>query len=232
MPRESPIVWIIGATRSCKTALAQYGVAPLGFKLISTGDYFRREFGQEDTFSRDFVFQLSAFSATCLAQEPNCHLTHLHKLIEEAQQPCVIEGERNPMEFAKLYDPHKDMVIFLHRMDMDIYDTTIERGIAAIERNVRWCVNVGIAPPTSVFKTTFGDQEIKGEYFGVNNGSDAVFIRGAVEERKTQGDAEDRYPWINILIGMVREKVVNYFGGDLRPKNISLTEKIADQHTP
>ena len=81
MTREYPIVWIIGATRSCKTALAQNGVAPLGFKLISTGDYFRQNYGKEDTNSRDFVFQISAFAAECLA------LSILPKIVNLIRQP-------------------------------------------------------------------------------------------------------------------------------------------------
>ncbi len=232
MTREYPIVWIIGATRSCKTALAQNGVAPLGFKLISTGDYFRQNYGKEDTNSRDFVFQISAFAAECLARQPDCHLTHLEQLLETVKQPCVIEGERNPSEFAKLYDPQRDMAIFLRRLDMDIYDTTIERGIAVIEQNVRWCINTGISPAASAFKVTFGDQKIKAEYFGVNNGADAVFIEGNVGARKLDGEVEDRYPWINILIGLVREQVNNYMGSHIRPKELGIRDDNNPKRAP
>lgn len=225
MTREHPIVWIIGATRSCKTALAHNGVAPLGFKSISTGDYFRQRYGKEDTYSREFVFQISEFAAGCLSAEPSCHLDHLMKHIEEARQPCVIEGERNPIEFAKYYDPKKDMVILLQRLDMDIYDTAIERGIGAIEQNVRWCVSTGIAPAISAFKVTFGDLRIKADHFGVNNGPDNAIIEGSVPPRKIDADdVEDRYPWINILIGLVREQVANYLGDSIRPEGHGMKE--------
>lgn len=217
MAREYPIIWIIGATRSCKSALAEHGVAPLGFKLIATANYFRERFDEADTYSRDFVFRLSDFAAGMLQRNPGCHADHLQCLIEEAAQPCVIEGERNPIEFAKLYDPRRDMVIFLNREDMEAYDTTIERGIPVIEQQVRWCVNNGIAPVASVFKTGFGREAIKGEYFGVNNERDFVFAEGPVKERKPEGAVEDRYPWINILIGLVREHIAAYYGDILRP---------------
>lgn len=217
MERKYPIVWVIGATRSCKTALAQHGIAPLGFKLLSTGDYFRKRFAKPDTFSHDFVFSLSSFAAECLAHHTNCHVEHLQNFIAESNGPCVIEGERNPNEFAKLYDPQQDMVIFMQRNAIDIYDTVIERGIAAIEQIVRWNINAGIAPRSSAFKATFGDEKLKAEYFGVDNGPDKLVIEGPIKPRNLNGTEEEKYPWINVLIGLTREAVQTYMGHALHP---------------
>lgn len=138
----------------------------------------------------------------------------MEQLIEQTRArniPCVIEGERNPFEFAKLYDPVNDMVVFLTRQDVDVYDTAIERGIAVIEHMMRWNVSTGITPQDAAIKITFGLQEIKGEYFGVANGPDKTFIHGPVKEKKANGSVEDRYPWINILIGCVREKITDRY---------------------
>lgn len=206
-----PIIWVIGGTRSCKTAIAENGIAPLGFALISTGDYFRAQYGQPDTFSRQFVFNISAHSAGILALDPDCHLKHLRKIMQNRDVPLVVEGERNPIEFAKLYHPKKDMVVFVNRLDIDPYDTVIERGIRGIEDTVRWCVSTGIAPQSAVMKLTFGLEEIKAEEFGIANAEDVPFLNGRVKKRLEQGTVEERYPWINVLIGCVRERITAYY---------------------
>ena len=209
--RIHPIVWVIGATRSCKTAIAENGVAPLGFRVISTADYFRASYGKPDTMSRSFVFNISAHAAQTLANNPDCHREHLEKLIKDENGPCVVEGERNPVEFAKLYDPAKDMVFLIDRVDVEKYDTVIERGLDAIERIVRWNVSTGIAPKNSVTRVIFGLDEIRAERIGVNNGADEIFLQGSARAKKQEGEVEDRYPWINIVIGLVREQILRYY---------------------
>lgn len=213
--RTHPIVWVIGATRSSKTALAtaisDQGPASLGFHLIQTGDYFRQRYGKPDTYSRDFVFNISAFAAGCLGEQPDCHEQHLASVIAHVNKPCVIEGERNPHEFAKLYDPEQDMVFLLSRLDVEEYNTTIERGVSIIEEQMRWCVANGIAPQESVIKMTFGNGDVKAEYLGTGYKPDHVIIQGPVGAKKETGSPEERYPWINILIGLGREKVMEYY---------------------
>lgn len=216
MINVSPIIWVVGGTRSCKTAIAENGIVPLGFEMISTGDFYRAQYGQPDTFSRAFVFNISAHSAKVLAHDPDAHLKHLRKLIKDREKPLVVEGERNPVEFAKLYNPKKDMVVFVNRLDIDPYDTVIERGIKGIEDTVRWCVSTGVAPQNAVMKLTFGLEEIKAEEFGIANADDSPFLNGKVKKRQETGSVEDRYPWINVLIGCVRERITDYY--DLAPK--------------
>lgn len=213
--RTHPIVWVIGATRSSKTALAtaisDQGPASLGFHLIQTGDYFRQRYGKPDTYSRNFVFNISAFAAGCLEEQPDCHEQHLASVIAHVNKPCVIEGERTPHEFAKLYDPEKDMVFLLSRLDVEEYNTAIERGVSIIEEQMRWCVANGIAPQESVIKMTFGNGDVKAEYLGTGYRPDHEIIRGPVGAKKETGTPEERYPWINILIGLGREKVMEYY---------------------
>lgn len=209
--RNHPVIWVIGATRSCKSALAENGIAPMGFHLISTATYFRNAYGQPDTMDRAFVFNISAHAAQTLANNPDCHRAHLERLLKAVNGPCVVEGERNPVEFAKLYDPAQDMVFLIDRVDVDKYDTVIERGIGAIEQIMRWNVSTGIAPQESVAKIIFGLDEIRAEHLGVNNSVDQVFLCGPVKEKKFEGGIEDRYPWINIVIGVVREQISRYY---------------------
>lgn len=209
--RDFPVVWVIGATRSCKTAIAENGVAPLGFTPISTATYFREHYAQPDTMNRAFVFNISAHAADMLEADPDCHTSHLGEILRKIGRRCVVEGERNPVEFAKHYNPKRDMVIFANRLDVDKYDTVIERGIAVIEQQVRWCVSTGAAPQESAFKMTFGDLEITGARFGYRNAEDEVFIHGPVKAKGEGTAIEDRYPWINILIGLVRHEISDYY---------------------
>lgn len=215
---KHPVIWIIGATRSSKTALAsalaEGGGASLGFHLISTGNYFRGRYGQPDTMNRAFVFNISSFAADCLEQAPSCHQDALEDEIVRAQKPCIVEGERNPLEFAKLYDPKRDMVFLLKRVDVDTYDTLIEKGLAVIEQQVRWCVNTGIAPVNSVCKITYGNTELKFEQLGKHDQPDSIIMQGPVKERDLNGQPEHKYPWINILIGIARQEITDYYKSD------------------
>lgn len=211
--RTHPIIWVIGATRSCKTPIAEFGIAPLGFRQISTASYFREHYGKPDTMSREFVFGISEFAARQLEKNPECHLTHLERLLQESPQTYVIEGERNPLEFARLYDPKQDMVIFVNRTDMEKYDTLIERGIAVIEQQMRWCVSTGIAPQDSVIKLSFGGPHIKAEKFGRGDDADSTIIEGTVKARLPESAKnEDRYPWIDFVNKITVDAVKAYYG--------------------
>lgn len=213
--RVFPIVWIIGATRSCKSALAKAltddGPASLGFGLIATGDYFREQHAQPDTLSREFVFNISATASKCLSKDPSCHVQNIEEKLEREPRAYVIEGERNPNEFARLYDPKKDMVFFVHRQDVPIYKTEIERGIKTIEDIVRWNVGNGIAPENSVFSATYGNGRFTAERFTMHFNRDKIIAAGAIAGKKKTGLPLQRYPWIHILIGMVREKIMDYY---------------------
>lgn len=224
LDRKHPIIWIVGATRSSKTALAQgLQEACAGFHLTSTGDYFREQYGEEDTYSREFVFNISANSANCLGSSPSCHLDYLEDKIQKAGKPFIIEGERNPFEFSQLYNPKQDMVFFLTRLDIPVYNTTIERGISVIEQQVRWAVSNNIAPDTSATSMIFGNDKVKIFQFPKalnqdDHGVDEVIIEGPTAKRKMDGTPDEKYPWINILIGYASEHIKNYYG----PKSCSI----------
>lgn len=232
MKKQNPIIWVVGGTRSCKTAIAENGIVPLGFKLISTGDYFRAQYGEPDTFSRAFVFNISAHAAGVLAKDPDSHIKHLGDVIRKRTEPLVVEGERNPIEFAKLYNPKTDMVVFVNRLDIDPYDTVIERGLNGIEDIARWCVSTGIAPQDTVLKLTFGLDKIRAEHFGVANGEDTAFLSGKVKPRIETGTVEDKYPWINILIGCVREQISSHYSAAPKPTITENTNPILEPNTP
>ncbi len=214
---RSPIIWVIGATRSSKSNVAkgitEDGRTALHFPpAISTSDYFRGRYGQEDTYSREFVFNLSAFSASCLQDDPDCQVQNLSALIEAMDRICVIEGERNPYEFSKLYNPCKDMVIFLHNKVQDTYETAIEPGIACIEQMVRWAVDVGTAPQDSVIKYIFGDDKLVIKSFDAQKGYFPA-------EEKIEGvlprSQDKRYPWMDGILTHVQSYIASYYKIDI-----------------
>lgn len=221
MERRHPIVWVIGATRSSKSHLAKGlalgGRAGLNLHMISTSDYFRKRYAQPDTQSRKFVFDLSDFSAHCLAEDPDCNLDFLRKEIEKANQACVIEGERNPYEFSKLYEPDIDMVFFAERSDMETYDTTIEGSISIIEQSVRWSVKNGITPQNRVMKFNFGDERVKVSLFGKGYNEDTV-VQDMHVGPKTPNTP---YPWILPIIQMAGTTVVQNYGAHLQNSSSS-----------
>jgi hypothetical protein len=181
--------------------------------MISTATYFREGYGKPDTLSREFVFNLSEYSVACLAVNPSFHRSHLEGIIAGTPQPYVIEGERNPDEFVKLYDPKLDMIILIDRVDIEKYDTIIERGLPVIEQYVRWCVRSGVTPVNSVIKLSFGGRHIKAERFGTGYDADSTVIEGTVDKRNPDAPSvEDRYPWIGYVIKIAVDAVKDYYG--------------------
>lgn len=215
---RQPIIWIIGATRTSKSnlakGLAQGGRGGLNCGLISTSDYFRDRHNKPDTMSKEFVFDLSDFTAACLAQDPECNIRHLEDRIADLGQVCVIEGERNPFEFAKLYEPDKDIVFFLDRSDMQSYDTTIENGVHIIEQSIRWNVSNGITSPDRVTKFYFGDETLKVESFGTQYSPDQTIENIHVGPRTE----ELRYPWIAPMIQIAANIAMHQIGPHIKAK--------------
>lgn len=211
MNRNFPIIWIIGATRSSKTALAN-GLSMLGIPTISTGAFFREKYAQPDTFSREFVFNISAFSADYLSKKPDSHTDHIKSLTNKMMRGCIIEGERNPVEFSKLYNPQWDMVLFLKRLDVPTYDTKIEKGIDVIKDIIRWNIGVGITAPESVLSMSYGLGEV--EISQINReGNEEVVMKGPTKPREPHSvDIDTKYPWINIIIGASYQAITKYYG--------------------
>ena len=211
-----PIIWVIGATRSSKSylakGLAESGRAGLNCEMIGTSDYFRQRFNKPDTYSREFVFDLSDFSAACLADDPNCNLAVLEEQVSNASKICVIEGERNPYEFAKLYDPQKDMVFFLQRSDVDTYETTIESAVNIIEQSVRWYVSNGITAADKVAKFYFGDETVKVDAFSKGHDLDKEIFQLTVGPKSEA----TQYPWIAPMIQIAGDMAIRQFGNDIR----------------
>lgn len=179
MRQRPPLVWFVGATSSGKTAIAEKGIVPLGYHSITGSRFFRESFGRQEidyleekpleSFSPEeiaalkqkFVGDISEHSTNVLQDNPHCNVDYIQACIRRAGMPCVLEGFRNPFEFMQLYDPAKDMVIFLDRPNADRYDTIFERGIDVIKQNVRWCVDASLAPPGSVYDISFGGSQIE-----------------------------------------------------------------------
>lgn len=205
---RAPVIWVIGATRSSKTpfarGLAEKPPSPLAIPTLSTGDYYRLEFGQEDTFSRDFVFRISAHSARHIAGNHDCHIPTLEQFIDECNGPCIIEGERHPFAFAKLFDPQKDMAFILFNDAMCTYDTTIEGGIKVIDDQLRWAVKNRLAPQDNVMKFTFNKNKLWAHHFGSGYDADKI-IHQDIPPLRYDGD---KYPFIDPMIAMAQNQIL------------------------
>ena len=157
--------------------------------------------------NREFVFRLSAYASECLADDPDCHVNHVAAMVETMTTPCIVEGERNPFEFAKLYDPQKDMVFFLERRDVPAYETSIESGIGLIEYQLRWAVENGIAPQHSILKMAFGDERLHVSHYGFHRQPDEVLL----DQEAVPRHEGDDFPWMGVLPQMARQHVAEFY---------------------
>lgn len=208
--RFYPIIWVIGPSRSCKTAMArglsQKGPAPTNYPVFSTGDYYRRRYGRPDTFNARFIFNISSFTTSHLVYNKAAHQSDMIDFLHKNQSPVIIEGERNPFVFGRFYRPGKDLVFFMNRQNIEKYDTAIEPGVQNIYQNLKWGVKAGFIPLKSVISFKFGDGRVQAEHLPApgENLIDEVFY-DQPEFPRHEGDL---YPWMGTLVALAQDKVL------------------------
>ncbi len=128
----------------------------------------------------------------------------------QRKHPWSLKESTIPLNFQS-YTSRVRTCFFLNRLDVEKYDTAIERGIYGIEHIMRWNVSNGIAPQASVLKMTFGLGNVTISEFGENNAIDRIVIAGKTKERDENGNDDQKYPWMNIIIGCARERIIDFY---------------------
>ena len=158
-----PVLWLIGNSRSGKSPIAQKALIPLGFDVIGSSEFHKKQHahivakyeamvGDPEDIKRGFIEEFSVASTAHLAAYPHDNINDMMGRVLASGKPCVIEGARNPYEFLTLLAPHKDMVIFLDRTNVEKYSTQPERSLPVLEANVRHLLGAGFIRDGHAFR--------------------------------------------------------------------------------
>lgn len=126
-------IFICGFSRSGKTHLAQLLSESLGLKYTSASGWLKRidEVRAEkatDETKQEYIERLTEMSMDILAQDPDVCIDWIGKKID------IVEGIRNPRDFAHLFDAGEDVLIWCRREDVSEAATDFERiGLSGIE---------------------------------------------------------------------------------------------------
>jgi hypothetical protein len=139
-------VFIVGETKTGKTYLAN-SLAAKGLKVISASEWVKQRFVPSPAAREDastYLLEITDYSKTVLRDDPDVCVNFIRRTYPIEEGGFIIEGLRNPRDFALLYRPKIDSVIFLH-YERGPNTTSFERqGVAAIHKYVEWLEWQGI----------------------------------------------------------------------------------------
>lgn len=151
-------IFLIGYTASGKTTLGMLlcgDVRPWGAPIyIKASEWIRRQFAGSATAE-----VLTEASRSQLRDNPRVCLDYIRRRndISKPGAVYVIDGVRNPGDFAGLFDPRTDLVVFVYRDQRGAVTTFEGGGVAAIAAHVGWMVAEAILSPSAVLAFTVGD---------------------------------------------------------------------------
>lgn len=145
--RREPAVkiFVMGSSGTGKTPFATHVAARLHIPHVRASEWVRRLFRDPGNMTRDeHIAAMTKFSTETLAQDPDACIRFLR---DQTKQPCVIEGVRNPRDFIALFDPRKDVAVFLSKANHTVQRTEFETGLDVIRDYVAWSAKNGLSRP-------------------------------------------------------------------------------------
>lgn len=141
-------LFIIGPSQTGKSTLAQGIALDTGMKHITASSWVRSKFKPEESPTREDLTQKS----TDLLREQSTMATDTLRALHDLDSGgYIIEGIRNPFDFARLYRPERDVVLFLSREDALPTGDRFDPGVPVIVQMRAWCGSLGIAQRSYAF---------------------------------------------------------------------------------
>lgn len=137
MLTTKPNIFIVGATKTGKTAVAKQLADRHGLQLISGSEWVKKQFVGQDP--ENYLAEITEFSKTKLIENPNACLDYLRASYSLDQGGFVIEGLRNPRDFLNLFRPNIDVIVLLWFEKNPIKPTGFESfGLGVIRSAIAW----------------------------------------------------------------------------------------------
>jgi hypothetical protein len=136
-------IFILGTSYSGKTPVAEQLGSLLRLPVYSTGQWARQGFDRSCSSMQDYVSEITEWSLAQLRQDFRAGLTFL-RTHYDLSQACIIEGERNPHDFIRLFHPQQDFVVSLVHSHNPVPRTTYELGLDTIWAYLAWLMENGL----------------------------------------------------------------------------------------
>lgn len=137
-------IFILGASGSGQTPFAAMIGEKLGIKVASASDWLNKlSEGISTKSKQEYIDTTTELAVRELRGNQNACFEFI-KETNDLSKPLIIEGCRNPKDFIQLFDPMKDVVVFLNRDANPYHTTAFEHGIVVIDGYVNWTAKVGL----------------------------------------------------------------------------------------
>lgn len=156
-------IFIIGPSRSAKTPIATHVAGSLGYGMISASEWVRSIFvpsGPVVTLEdkQRTLEEITKFSEQLLSENPNCCIEYIRGKfpdVLDGSYSYVLEGFRNPRDFDRFFQPHRDKVVLLSFPSSPLSPLTFEtEGLSIIRQSVNWYGKCGFMPANSSINIT------------------------------------------------------------------------------
>lgn len=140
---RKPNIFILGMSKIGKTPLADSLAKRFDMQHVGASEWVRKRFvpTNPDTILAD----ITKFSCEELTRDPDVCVDYIKHTSNWRQGGCVIEGIRNPRDFALLFRPECDVVITVYFEKNPLAPTEFEKqGFAAIRSFVDWHIQMEI----------------------------------------------------------------------------------------
>lgn len=163
MLRPKSNIFLIARTKDGKTTLSKFLVEEFGFSTVSASKWVVSTFLAENPYESDpeeYSRKISAFSLEKLRENPNACLDVVASEPEVLAGHCLIEGVRNPRDFASLFDPRKDFVIrFEVESNKGDYSNFESKGLQAIDAILDWYTTCDLVDELQVMRFRLAARE-------------------------------------------------------------------------
>lgn len=147
-------IFILGTSQSGKTTLAKAICQQLPLQHVSASTWVRKHFHENTQDKQSLIASMSAFATQQLKQNPFACIEELKKTYD-LNQPSVIEGVRNPFDFANLFDPSADGVIRISFKNNKLQPTEFEKGLEVVDDLLSWMFKNQMISDTQVLNLDF-----------------------------------------------------------------------------
>jgi adenylate kinase family enzyme len=137
-------IFVLGTSGAGKTPFAEAIAKASGLTHVKASGWVREKFPREKYASREeHISMMTCYSTVVLANNPMACVEYIRSSYDLSEE-CVIEGIRNPFDFAHLFDPKYDEVVFLKYARNNLPLTVFEEGLEVIGHYLRYLMRANI----------------------------------------------------------------------------------------
>ena len=155
-------IFVLGKSHAGKSPFARRVSEAFGIRHVGASAWVRERFPEprlpDDASGEDkarFVAAITKFATEELRRDPNVSVASLRARVG-ADEPCVIEGMRNPYDFTCTFDPRTDHAVFLD-LTSSQPPTAFERGLDVIRMYLAWLEEAGLLDAGRVHDYRFAE---------------------------------------------------------------------------